>query len=196
MAATYDNRTWSSWWVPMVVGLLSVIAGILALVWPSVTLLALALIVGINLAVLSVFVIAEALSADADPDDRTLRVVLGISGIIGGMVIIRRPGDTLLVLVVAAGVWLVLSGVIDLVRVFTVGDGHRLLRALAGIVDLVIGVLILALPGLGLATLAVLVGIAFIVRGVLLASAGWRLRHAEHPATGPGRTPFRPTPAA
>jgi uncharacterized membrane protein HdeD (DUF308 family) len=179
----------------MVVGVLSVIAGVLAIVWPGITLLALALILGINLAVLSAFTIADALSADADADDRTLRIVLGVSGIIGGMVILRRPGDTLLVLVVAAGVWLVMAGVLELIRMFTLDDGHRLLHAFGGVVDLVIGVLILALPDLGLATLAVLVAISFIVHGVLLTATGWRLRRARPEEAGPGRTPFSPTPA-
>jgi uncharacterized membrane protein HdeD (DUF308 family) len=195
MAVREENRTWSAWWLPMAVGILSVIAGVLAIVWPGITLLALALILGINLALLSAFTIADALSADADPDDRTLRIVLGVSGIIGGMVILRRPGDTLLVLVIAAGVWLVLAGVLELVRAFAVRDGHRLSHAFGGIVDLAIGVLILALPDLGLATLAVLVAISFIVHGVLLTATGWRLRHARAEAAGPGRTPFSPTPA-
>lgn len=195
MAVRVENSRWHSWWLPMVVGVLSVIAGVLAIVWPDITLLALALILGINLVVLSAFTIADALSTDADPDDRTLRIVLGLSGIIGGMVILRRPGDTLLVLVIAAGVWLVMAGVLELVRVFALHDGHRLFHAFGGIVDLAIGVLILALPDLGLATLAVLVAISFIVRGVLLASTAWRLRHAGAEATGHGRTPFSPTPA-
>jgi uncharacterized membrane protein HdeD (DUF308 family) len=195
MAVRHENRTWRFWWLPMVVGILSLIAGVLALVWPDVTLLALALIVGINLAVLSAFLIVEALSEPADTDDRTLRIVLGVLGIIGAMVIIRRPGDTLLVMVVAAGVWLAVAGVIELVRVFTARDGRPLWHALGGIVDLIIGVLILAWPDLGLATLAALVAIAFIVHGALLTSAAWRLRHAGTPTTGDGRTPFRPTPA-
>jgi uncharacterized membrane protein HdeD (DUF308 family) len=179
----------------MAVGMLSLIAGILALVWPGVTLLALALIVGINLAVLSAFLIADALSDDAGAEDRTLRIVLGVSGLIGGIVIIRRPGDTLLVLVVAAGIWLLMSGTLELVRTFMVDDGHRLMRALGAMVDLVIGALILALPDLGLATLALLVGISFIVHGVLLVATGWWLRHAAQGAARRGPTPFSPTPA-
>lgn len=195
MAARVGRRTWRSWWVPMAVGMLSLIAGILALVWPGVTLLALALIVGINLAVLSAFLIADALSDDAGAEDRTLRIVLGVSGLIGGIVIIRRPGDTLLVLVVAAGIWLLMSGTLELVRTFMVDDGHRLMRALGAMVDLVIGALILALPDLGLATLALLVGISFIVHGVLLVATGWWLRHAAQGAARRGPTPFSPTPA-
>ncbi|WP_324341802.1 HdeD family acid-resistance protein [Baekduia sp.] len=195
MAVRVDHPAWKWWWLPMVVGILSVIAGVLAIVWPGITLLALALILGINLAVLSAFTIADALSDDADPDDRTLRIVLGVSGIIGGMVILRRPGDTLLVLVVAAGVWLVMAGVLELIRTFTLDDGHRLFHAFGGIVDLVIGVLILALPDLGLATLAVLVAISFIFHGVLLTATGWRLRQLRAEEARPGRTPVSPTPA-
>ena len=57
-AGAETENWWGSWWIPMVVGLISLVCGILALVWPDVTLLALALIAGINLCVLSAFVIA------------------------------------------------------------------------------------------------------------------------------------------
>jgi uncharacterized membrane protein HdeD (DUF308 family) len=196
MAAVDSEAHWyDTWWVPMAIGVLSLIAGVLAIAWPGVTLLALALITGINLAVLSAFMIAEAM-ADPDPDDRALRMVLGVSGIIGGLVIIRRPGDTLLVLIIALGVWLIMAGIIEIVRAFTEGRDRRVLRLLSGLVDGIVGALILALPDLGLATLALLVGIAFVVRGVLMMAAGWRLRGVAHATARPGRTPpISPTPA-
>jgi uncharacterized membrane protein HdeD (DUF308 family) len=44
------------------------------------------------------------------------------------------------------------------------------------ILDLIAGIVILSWPGLGLATLAVIIGIVMICRGVLFVAAGWMLR--------------------
>jgi uncharacterized membrane protein HdeD (DUF308 family) len=168
-----------NWWIPMVVGLISVVCGILALVWPGVTLLALALIAGINLTILSAFVIGEAI-ADDGAQDRTLRIVLGVLGVIAGLLVMRRPGETLLVLILAIGIWLVLDGIADVVRAFTDPRGHRALMIAGGLIDFGLGVALLVWPKLGLGTVAVLVGLGFVARGVTLVFGGWQLRGVAH----------------
>ncbi|MDX6725893.1 MAG: hypothetical protein QOK49_698 [Baekduia sp.] len=193
MAAGSKARAWESWWVPAAAGALSAIAGVLAIVWPGITLLALALITGINMVILGAFFLGDAIVSD-DHGDRTLRVVLGVVGIIAGLIVVRRPGETLLVLIMAAGIWLVLSGTVDVIRGILVASEQRVLRIAGGLIDIALGIGILALPELSLATVAVLVGVSFIVRGVLLVVAGWRLRSSgagERPRT----TPVAPTAA-
>jgi uncharacterized membrane protein HdeD (DUF308 family) len=200
MSAGTDMRSWTSvWWIPMVVGLLSVVAGVLAIVWPGETLLVIAIIAGVNIMLLSALLLGEAI-ADDEAQDRTLRVVLAVLGIIGGLVVLRRPGETLLVLILALGIWLVLDGILGLIGAI-VGGPQRLLRALSGVIDIALGILILALPNLGLGTVAVLIGIGFIVRGAMLMVGGWALRGAAHDLTSAmGRSPAgaggRSTPPA
>src|SRR4051794_25997509 len=94
----------------IVVGAIGAIAGVLAIVYPDVTLLALALIAGINLLLLGVLGLVDAFSSDGDSTTRVLAAVLGLLGIVAGLVVMKRPGETLLVLVLAVGVWLVVAG--------------------------------------------------------------------------------------
>jgi uncharacterized membrane protein HdeD (DUF308 family) len=187
---------WSSWWIPMVVGLISLVAGIMALVWPHITLLALALIAGINLTVLSAFVIGEA-AADDEASDRTLRIVLGVLGVIAGLIVMRRPGETLLVLIIALGIWLVLDGVVEILRAIIAPDRSRVLMILGGLIDAGLGVALLVWPKLGLGTVAVLVGLGFVVRGIMLMFGGWRVRGVAHAMadTPSDPAPLRTTPA-
>jgi uncharacterized membrane protein HdeD (DUF308 family) len=197
MTAGAQAKGWtSSWWIPLLVGVISVICGILAVAWPGVTLLALALIAGINLTVLSAFVIGEAIADDEAPD-RTLRVVLGVLGVIAGLIVMRRPGETLLVLILALGIWLIVDGALEIVRAFFSGTQHRMLLILGGLIDAGLGIAILAWPELGLGTAAILIGIGFMVRGIMLMVGAWRLRSVAHAmAEGPGGAPpLRPTPA-
>jgi uncharacterized membrane protein HdeD (DUF308 family) len=193
-AGATDKSWWSSWWIPMVVGLLSLVCGILALVWPGVTLLALALIAGINLTVLSAFVIGEAI-ADDEAQDRTLRIVLGVLGVIAGLIVMRRPGETLLVLILALGIWLVIDGVVEILHALVRPVPHRALVIVGGLIDAGLGIALLVWPTLGLGTVAVLVGIGFIVRGVMVMVGAWGLRGAAHEVADGGPTPLRPTPA-
>ena len=75
------------------------------------------------------------------------------------------------------GVWLVVTGIVDFIRAFSRLE-NRALRLLAALVDVILGVLILALPKLSLGTLAILVGLAFLIRGVVAVISGIGLRRA------------------
>jgi uncharacterized membrane protein HdeD (DUF308 family) len=161
----------------IVAGVLGVIAGILALAFPDITLLALALIAGINLMVLGIFALIDAFAGESDTISRVLAAIIGVLGIIAGLVVIRRPAESLLAIVIILGIWLVVSGLIDFVRAFAELEG-RALRLLMALVDIIIGVLVLALPKLSLGTLAILVGIAFLIRGVFSIVRGVGLRRA------------------
>jgi uncharacterized membrane protein HdeD (DUF308 family) len=69
----------------------------------------------------------------------------------------------------------VVSGLVDAIRALVV-PGDRAFRLLVAGFDLTLGALILALPDLSLKTMAVLAGIAFIVRGIFAVLIGVRLR--------------------
>lgn len=165
-------------------GLVGLVAGVLALVYPGVTLLALALIAGINLVVLGALSLADAFGGEQDTTARVLCAVMGVLGIIAGLVVMRRPGESLLAIVLILGVWFIVSGLVDAVRAFTTPE-DRAFRALAAVADVGLGILILALPDVSLVTLAVLAGIAFIVRGLFAIYAGIHLRRAASAAHEP-----------
>jgi uncharacterized membrane protein HdeD (DUF308 family) len=184
----------SSGTVLIVSGLLSLIGGVLAIFYPDITLLVLALIAGINLVILGIVSLIDAFADEVDVAGRVLAGVLGLLGVIAGLVVMRRPGESLLALLLVLGVWLVVSGVVDLLRAFT-RSAARGLRLLSAVCDLALGILILAWPELSLATLAVFVGIAFAVRGILAALLGWQIRRTARSADLPPPQPTGAVPA-
>jgi uncharacterized membrane protein HdeD (DUF308 family) len=158
-------------------GAVGIVAGILALVYPELTLLALALIAGINVLLLGVLGLIDAFHDDGDTTSRVLTAVLGLIGIIAGLVVMRRPGESLLAIILVIGIWLIVTGIVDFIRALAT-PVDRGIRMLGALVDVVLGGLILALPELSLGTLAVLVGISFIVRGAVAIVRGLGLRRA------------------
>ena len=179
----------SSAWLVIAMGTISIVAGVLAIVYPEITLLALAIFTGVNLILLSLLSLVDAFSSDVDGGARTLSAILGVLGLIAGLVVLRRPGETLLVLILAIGIWLVVSGAVQLFRALEDHE-NRALRLIVAGGEIVLGGLLLILPDLSLRTVAVLAGISFILRGALAVYAGWQLHRAG------GAAPARVAPAA
>jgi uncharacterized membrane protein HdeD (DUF308 family) len=159
-----------------VVGVISLAAGILVIAYPDITLGAFAVIAGVNFLILGAFAIVESIVEDeADPAARVLVAVLGVLGVIAGLVVLRHPAQSLLAVIVVVGIWLVLAGIIDLAQAIA-DPRDRAARSVAGLLDVVLGIVILAWPDLSLKTLAVLAGIGFVLRGLFWLFAAWGLR--------------------
>jgi uncharacterized membrane protein HdeD (DUF308 family) len=171
------DRVVANWWLFLVMGLVSAVAGILAIVYPDLTLLAIGIFAGVSLLFIGTLEIIDAIAGDADA--RTLTAIVGVLSVLAGLVCLRRPGESLLAIVIVLGIYLVMAGLIRFVRSFSALEDRALLMALA-ILDVVLGILILALPGLSLVTLAVLFGIDLIARGVFAVVVAFRLRNLTH----------------
>ncbi len=174
------------WWRRVLFGVLSVVAGAIALINPGLSLLAIAILFGCYLIVAGFFeLLAGVTATDADPLRRIFAVLLAILSLMAGVICLLRPGTGLFALVVVVGVFLVMAGVIELAR--AVGGERPWLSAALGLADLVIGIVILAIPGIGLVTFALLFGISLVVRGAVAIAAGLQLRRLASPhrtATG------------
>jgi uncharacterized membrane protein HdeD (DUF308 family) len=171
-----------NWWMFLVLGLVSSIAGILAIVYPDITLLAIGIFAGVSLLFLGAMEIVEAIAGA--PESRALSAIVGVLSMLAGLICLRRPGESLLAIIVVLGIYLVIAGVIRFIRAFGELEDRALLMLLA-IVDVILGILILALPGLSLATLAILFGISLIARGIFSIWAAFKLRGAGRGAAAP-----------
>ncbi len=71
-----------------------------------------------------------------------------------------------------------------LIRTFSQLGARGPSFALAAL-EMLAGIVIVSSPGIGITTLALLIGIAFIIRGFMLVAAGWALRSLGR-AVSPG----------
>jgi uncharacterized membrane protein HdeD (DUF308 family) len=166
-------RIGTNWWLFLVMGVVSTIAGVLAIVYPDLTLLALGIFAGVSLLFVGGLEVADAIVGG--PESRALSVIVGVLSILAGLVCLRRPGESLLAVVVVLGIYLIVAGVVRFVRSFAELEDRALLMALA-ILDLILGIVILSLPELSLVTLAVLFAISLIARGIFAIFTAFRIR--------------------
>jgi len=161
------------WWVFVLFGVATLGVGVFFVVAPHESLTVFVRIAGIFLLVDGVLAILG--SVFGRGESRGLLAMVGVLSAIAGLLLIKKPFDTLVVFTVIVGIWFVVAGVARAVVALALPEqrgGNILVAAL----DLVAGTVILAWPDLGLSTLAVIIGIVLILRGALFSFAGWRLR--------------------
>jgi uncharacterized membrane protein HdeD (DUF308 family) len=167
------HRFASLWWLVVLFGVAVLGVGIFFVASPHETLSTFTVIAGILLLVDGLLAIIASVFGRAE--GRGLLAMVGVLSAIAGLVLIKKPFDTLVVFVLIFGVWLIVAGTVRLVAAFGEPEGRAGNVAIA-ILDLIAGIVILSWPGPSLATLAVIIGIVLIFRGVLGIGAGWALR--------------------
>ena len=155
--------------------------GVFFVASPHETLSTFTVIAGIFLLVDGVLAIGTSIFARGE--GRGMLALIGVLSAIAGLVLIKKPFGTLVVFVLVLGVWFIVAGVVRLVSAFGEPEGRATNIAVASL-DIIAGIVILSWPGIGLTTLAVIIGIVLIVRGALFFIAGWEMRRLGHEADG------------
>jgi uncharacterized membrane protein HdeD (DUF308 family) len=162
----------------ILLGVLAVIVGILAIAWPSVTVLALVILFAVYAFMGAGLQAARAFSSrQAGPVFGHL--LLGLIDLAAGVVALVWPGPTAYVLVIIVAAWALVGGVAEFFFGFQSGEtaGTRALFIISGLVSVAFGILLFARPGVGAVTLALLFGLYSLIYGFSQITAGVQLRH-------------------
>lgn len=173
--AVVDPRR--AWPLVLTRGILGVLFGVLALVWPGITVLALAFLFGIYVLIDAVGAIMHAFRP-GDGAHRIAYALLGVLGLIAGVLTLVWPGVTVLVLATLVGAWAVVTGIMEIVAAIRLRKqitGEAFL-VVAGALSVVAGVLVLFHPIAGAFGVALLIGIYAVIYGVTLVVLSFRLR--------------------
>ena len=199
----FDPRT--MWPLMALRGVLAILFGIAALVWPGITVLVLALLFAAWVLLDGVFLLISAFQqgrAHADWRDWVPSLLAGLLGIAAAVVTVLSPGITIFVLTILAGVLLIVIGVAEIVLALRL---RKLIRGevfmgLAGLAGIIAGILIVAWPLAGALVLTIMLGAYALVSGILLLVVAWRLRRlarsegVSRPVRAGGGSATRPQP--
>jgi uncharacterized membrane protein HdeD (DUF308 family) len=107
-----------------------------------------------------------------------LFLIRGLLGIALGVFALVFPAATLWAFLLLVGAYLLIDGIATIAKAIQIlrSDRHWWVLLLEGILGVVVGLLIFALPGISLVTLALLVGYWAILTGVLALVTAFRLR--------------------
>lgn len=157
-------------------GVAAIAFGVLSIVWPQVTIFALALLFGAYAFVDGVSNLITFVRRRGAEGRRFVYLIAGIVGVVVGGLTLVWPGPTALVLVALIGAWAIFTGLLNL---WTASRPRgQWLVALIGALALVAGVFVLLRPDVGAIVIARVIGVYAIVAGALMLVEAWRVRRA------------------
>ena len=155
----------------IITGVVSIVIGVIALVWPKATLLVVAILFAIELIVLGILRLTSLGALPPQPGWlKPLTIALGVITLIAGIVCLFRPNASLLIIAILLAVGWIAEGISSFVAGFSSGmsGGMRTYLIIVGIVLLVGGLLVAIFPGSTLVFLTRFSGILFILIGLVL----------------------------
>ena len=172
------TRVGRSWWWPAIFGVISIIAGVLALAWPGPTLVVLAVLFGIELIVWGLFRLVGAVTfGDEGAGARVLWAIVGILSLLLGFYALRHIVITVLSLGLLLGIFWLVDGISQVISAAEYRDmPGRGWAFFSGILGIIAGLILLVWPAISILTLAILTGIWLIVVGIMQISVAVQLR--------------------
>ena len=170
------------WWLVLLRGIAAIVFGVLAFMWPGITLVTLVLFWGAFALVDGVLALAHAVMGDG-MGSRWWLALVGLAGIAAGLVTFMAPGLTALVLLFFFAGWAIALGVFQIVGAIQLRKqiDNEWTLILSGVVSVLFGTLLLAVPGAGLIGFIWVVAAYAIVFGVLLVGFAFRLKKHQAP---------------
>ncbi len=167
----------AGWQASLFAGVVTVILGLIVALHPGGSLNVIAVLIGVLLLIWGIFDLVRVFDRG-----ESYRVWLGIAGlllVVIGVVLIRHLNLTVALVGLVIGITWIIQGVAGLVTGFSGGSREgRGWWIFFGSVSLIAGIVVTAVPTSSVAVLAVLVGIWFIVQGLMEIIGGFMLRHA------------------
>ena len=176
-----------NWWLFTLRGVLAILFGLLALIFPGPTMLSLVILFSAYMLVDGIFGIISAVRAIRRKEDRWgLLIFEGLIDIAVGILAFLWPGITVLAFVLLVGAWAIVTGALMTVAGFRLNVSHgRWWLALSGVLSLAFGTLLVITPLIGAIVLTWWIGAYALAFGVALVIFSFKLRSRQHEGVSP-----------
>jgi len=170
------------WKSALLSGILSLIVGGVILAWPGISILAAAVAFGVYLLITGVAQVVFAFSLHVSAGSRILLFISGAASLILAVLAFRHFGQGYAVLLLAIwiGIGFIFRGVATTVSAISdpalPGRGWSIF---IGVISLLAGIVVLASPFESIVTLAIVVGVWFVVIGVFEIVSSFGIRKAS-----------------
>jgi uncharacterized membrane protein HdeD (DUF308 family) len=167
----------SIWWVFLLQGVAGILLGLMLITDPGATLVVVVTFLGFYWLFTGIMALVRVFVDRSVPWFWSL--LIGIIGILAGLVVLRHPLFAALtvpaVIVVVLGIEALIMGVLDIIGGFS---GGGLGSFFLGVINLVIGLLLLASPLTAALAVPLVFGVLLLIQGVALIILAFRIRAA------------------
>lgn len=167
-----------NWWVPLLRGIAAVLFGLMALIWPGLTVYALLIVFGAYAIFDGIMSIIIGFQRKTEDDRWWSWALDGFLSIVIGLMALFWPEATALAFVIWMAAWAVVAGIFRIVAAIRLRaeiEGEWAL-GLSGLLMVIWGVLMAMIPAAGLLSIAWLIGLFALLIGVVMIVLAFRLR--------------------
>src|SRR5437667_12260212 len=166
------------WWVPVLRGIAAVVFGVMAFVYPGLTVAVLVLLFGAWVLVDGIFRVIGAITHHASDKEWGFDLIIGVVGIIIGLLTFHAPQITAMALIIYIAAWALMIGATEIataikLRLEIKGEWFLILM---GLLSIAFAVMLLWNPAVGAAALIWIMAWYAAILGVLGIIFGFRLR--------------------
>jgi uncharacterized membrane protein HdeD (DUF308 family) len=169
------------WWLLMFKAVAAVLFGLLALVWPALTLAALIILFGAYALVDGIATLSMVLPSRGLPGFGSL-LFEGLTGIAAGIVTFLYPGLTAVALLVVIAAWAIMTGIAAIATAMALRKeitGEWPLPVV-GILSSIVGFLLILRPGPGAVAVVWVIALYALLAGVIQMVLAFRMRQLAH----------------
>lgn len=172
-----------NWWLLVLRGVLGILFGLAAFVWPGITLLTLIVMFGVYAIVDGAVAVGTGLSRTKDSPRWWTFLVEGLLSIGAGVVALLWPGLTTLVLIYMIASWAIFTGILEIVAAIRLRNEitNEWMLALGGLISVALGLLLFFQPAAGSLAIVWIIAAYALIFGILLVILGFRLRNWSPP---------------
>lgn len=155
------------WGMSFVLGLITLILGVIIVARPTLSLITIAVLLGVTMIVSGIYHIARAL--DNQEQERVWSGISGVLFLLAGLVLLRHLHLSVALIGLFIGFTWIIQGVASLMQGFSSGrrNAESVWLVIFGIISLIAGIVVISAPIASVAVLTTFMGIWFIVMGVL-----------------------------
>ena len=177
------NLMTQNWWAIVLRGVVAVLFGIAAFVWPGITLWMLVALFGAYALVDGIFAIIESFRRDVVGQRWWALLFEGFVGIAIGILTFAWPRLTAMGLLYLIAFWAIVTGVFEIVTAVRLRHEIRgeWMMALIGILSMALGFLMVAFPLAGALSIVLMIGAFVFAMGVLMIALAFKLRSLRLP---------------
>ena len=168
------------WWVLLLHGIAAIVFGILAFMWPGLTLFALVTLFGIYCLIDGITAISMAFAPRAAGAGKVWwqMLLVGVLALIAAGAAFFWPGLTALSLLFIIAFWAIARGVMEIIAAVELRKviEREWLLVLAGAASIAFGAILIARPAVGAVTVAWIFGAYMVAYGIILVALSLRTR--------------------
>jgi uncharacterized membrane protein HdeD (DUF308 family) len=173
-----------SWPPALVIAGTSIVLGLAALAWPASAVRVVALLLAAQLVIYGALCLARAAGRPGTGGDvRMMVTFLGVFGLLIGVLTLRDGTHSVTVLALLTGLFWFVGGALGILGALVrrTGSSH-VLEILTDLIAVVVGVAVLAFPGISLGVLTSILGTWIAVFGVLVVVTAYHRKARGQPA--------------